>query len=205
MLLMAVAGPGHAAQSASNIPIDLTVLAPTCTLTNSNSTIVLPIATSAAETFGQYVSVNNLVADSTAGAGWYSATALNQTSTMTCNSANVQILGFSVEPGASATIDPAAPTELYLVDGATVPNKAFGNLLVVANQLQVNGLAAPALYSTAGGAAASYGPFSTGPLTGGISTATVMWQPALSGTASNPVGQPQGGVYRGSFVAVVNY
>ena len=197
--------------------VSLPVNSPTCTVSNSGSTITLPAA-SVGQTVAAYQALNLTTppASIPTSTDTFTSTSLNQTATISCNSANTSIASFVVQPGPGAVtaVAPALAVQ-YLVDATTpTPVKLAGGTTFasVAEQVSVNGTAAPLNYGAANTNAINpyTNPFATGALntaSPAVSTATVVWRPLFNTGVNNQtkIIAATGGSYNGSFQILVNY
>lgn len=207
--------------TSSPITISLSVTSPTCSVLNNNPSIALPPAT-VGQTVGNYQALNlpNLAATSqTPGFGttfMRSSATLKQTATISCTSANTPIQSIVIKPGPGAKTIGTADSIQYLVDSSVPPAMAAGGvgglMSVVAEQLSINGAAAPFAYTaTNTGLITPYTTvFNTGPLNTAptpVSVATVDWQPIIGATAGSttPFTAATGGSFNGSFQIQINY
>lgn len=205
----------NAATATATVQFVLGVTAPTCTVSSSAATVVLPVATSASMTQTQWRIANGITTASANGlTKRYTSSSLNQTATVGCNASAASILGFSVQPGPGASLYPGVAGLQYLIDEtpSTAVKAADGNLAMEFEQVSINGAAAPFGYANASTVATYSTPFNTtnpvettNPI-GFSSTAIVVWRPVFydSGTAT-ALGNPTGGSYKGSAQIVVNY
>lgn len=198
------------------VTLSVPVNSPTCTVSNSSSTMTMPAA-SVGQTVTAYQALNlpNTPASDPTATGVFTSNSLNQTATISCNSANTAIASFVVQPGPSAVTATAPGVAVQFLVDATTPTPvrlAAGSFAVVAEQVSVNGTAAPQSY----GALSTYAinpystPFSTGALNTAsppVSTATVVWRPIVITGVNNQVkiAAATGGLYNGSFQIIVNY
>lgn len=209
LMALGHASVANAAQAMVDIPIQLDVNSPTCTIANSASTVMLPAGGSSTQTWDQYMSSNAITTDAVHGGAKTSA-ALNQTLTVTCNTPNVPIQNVIVQPASSATLVGVCDAAANMVD-ASVPTPlklAGGGAVIGYDQVSINGTSAPHFYGGAGASGCGRNPyttaFNTGPLVAGASTATVVWRPEFS-PSPNPLGQPTGGSFKTTATAVINY
>ncbi|MGN4152048.1 hypothetical protein ACS0Y3_16855 [Burkholderia gladioli] len=120
---------------------------------------------------------------------------MNQTATIQCDTAETIISSFVVRPDpARAVIFQSQAAEQYLVDGPSSSTKAAnGDLLMMFEQVAVNGQSKPFAYWNPGGPSANVGytGVQTGSIQSGYSYATVVWRPVLCCSGySTPIGQP---------------
>lgn len=155
--------------TSSEIGIDLSVTAPTCSVWNGPSApssgagtastvsapVLLPTVSSAAMPVNTYLSFNGITAASVSGAaaGWVTSATLNQTATIQCSVANTSITNFLVQPGSGAAAVSGTTDTQYLVDttSPTPVKAANGNLQMIFEQVQVNGSSAAFAYYGGGG------------------------------------------------------
>lgn len=205
------AGAANAAVATNNVPMTMAVSGvPTCTVANSNASIVLASATMA-QTVQNYLTNNSITTPAIAGNVFTSA-ALNQTATISCSNANTSITSILVQPGTNAKIAGAFTGYQLLVDQAATPTVAGGvssnsGFLWSSDLVSVNGTSTPASFVTSSNLVQPYTTsFTTGALSGSTSTATFVWRPtAYAGTPTAVIGNPTGGSFSGSYQIVVNY
>ncbi len=199
----AMVGAQAATATSSTIPVQLTVNAPTCSISNSSGAVyTLPGVSTMNTTWSAYLTANSINAAGTNGGTWVTSSSLNQTATISCDTANTIITSFLVQPGSSASLSGVGVQ--YLVDSAS-GMAANGDAQMVFEQVAVNGTPAAQVYTT-GGALVPYAtPFLTGALSAGTSTATVVWRPEFISGSATPVGNPTGGIYKGYAQIVANY
>lgn len=215
--ILAPAAAQAATATSPVIGISLAVNSPVCTVTNSTNSIVMPPASLGQSTVS-YQALNLPLRSTTSTGPQWTSTSLNQTATISCNTANTPISSFVVKPGPSATTSTTTNTAAqWLVDATTptpvkVGTAAFGNFGIYVEQVSVNNSPAEYLYAdpTNANVRAYTTVFQTGALSTGaspVSTATVVWRPTFYVPASNTdtFGNPTGGSYNGSFQIVVNY
>ncbi|WP_157639153.1 hypothetical protein [Burkholderia ubonensis] len=206
---LAFASGAHATPASSpNVAISMAVAAPSCTVTPSQTAIQLPSASSATQTVANWFT-SNLQAPAS---GWYAPTNMNQTATISCNIGGTPILSFIVQPGSNKPATPAGTNGsgiAGMADTATTP-VIVPNLSVAYHQVSVNGVAAPMEYINFGPNTtnANTTAFSTGPLSGGQSTAQVVWVPnfwANTSDTTSTIGTPTGGKYTTPAVINITY
>ena len=206
-----VSGPVQSASATSGaIPFTLSVLSPTCTVSNVSSSLTLPATTGPNQTQNDWLSANGINTPGAFGSGlWMTSPSLNQTATISCNASVASILAVAVQPGASASVNNPNTAQQFLIDGTTpVPEKAAGGKLVMAfEQVSINDKLAPYSYMNGAGVVQSYTtPFNTVNVATSSSTATVVWRPVfVSGFSATAFGNPTGGAFTGSAQIVVNY
>lgn len=201
-------GAALAERLVSPLNISLKASTPVCSIANTSNQITLPAAQGPTLTQQQYLTANAINTAAQLGAGWVTSATLNQTAVVSCDTAAVPMVSLAVMNSGSASPG-LGPGLQYLVD-ATVgtPQKmSGGNLQLGAEQVSVNGASAPFSYFDATGASKPYtGAWATGALVSGASTASVVWRPVFSTTGpATALGQPTGGVFKGSFQLVLNY
>lgn len=195
------------AQATAQVSIGLAVTAPTCTVTNSNSNIILPAASSSSLTVGQWIATTaQLNIAGAFGGSWVTSAALNQTARIDCNAQTVTVTSIGVLPGASAKIVSGNPAYQQLAD-STNSAIANGDLTMVFEQVSINGAAATTAYATPTGQTLFYTTaFNTVSLSASSSTATVVWRPQFFPiNTSSAFGNPTGGSFSGSASIVINY
>lgn len=199
------------------IPISLAVASPICTVKNTAAAITLPAA-SVGQTIGSYQALNLTTAPASSpnSTDTFTSNLLNQTATISCDTANTSISSFVVQPASTAfTGSPTAVSYQYLVDASVPPVKAGGGaggyFNFQAEQISINGSPAPFVYTAPNTSAITpyTNPFTTGALTGSpaASIATVVWRPIFytGVNTQNKFTAPVGGSYNGSFQIVVIY
>ena len=212
-LCLALTGAGQvqAATVTADVDVALPVNAPTCTLTNSGTSIQLPSATSPSQTIGSYMTpfAESSIDFPTLAKSMVS---LHQVATITCTTtAPVPLTRFVVKPGPGATIVGGTQTaQQRLVDQTTPPVAAgvAGDFPTWFEQLEVNGTATPFSYRNASGLVNPY--LTTFNTSGGATNlATVTWRPVLyrgSGQDSKVIGAPTTGTaFTASAVISVDY
>ena len=214
-LCLALTGAGQvqAATVTADVDVALPVNAPTCTLTNSGTSIQLPSATSPSQTIGSYMTpfAESSITNPALGKSMVS---LHQVATISCTTtAPVPLTRFVVKPGPGAVLFIGNGTQdalQYLVDQSSPPviAGAAGNFQIWFEQLEVNGTATPFSYRTAVGVVNPY--LTTFNTSGGATNqATVAWRPVLyrdSGKDSVIIGAPTTGTaFTASAVISVDY